>query len=68
MAKLAIIGARIAGCTAVLLLHRQGHEITLFEIRGPHDKVNGAGLLLQPVGQATLQQLGLLPQIERAGA
>jgi len=46
----------------------RGHEVTLFETRGPDDKVNGAGLLLQPAGLAVLKQLNLLAEIIQTGA
>lgn len=54
-----IIGCGFAGAAAALLLHRKGHRITLWEA-APHPSAIGAGILLQPSGQAVLQHLGLL--------
>ena len=57
-----MIGAGTAGASAAILLARAGHTVALFErvaVPGPV----GAGITLQPTGQAVLARLGLLDQI-----
>jgi len=56
--KIAIAGCGIAGSAAASLLAQQGHEVTLFEQAVQCGPV-GAGILIQPVGQWVLQQLGV---------
>jgi len=68
MAKVAIIGAGIAGCATALLLYEQGHEIHVFEARDRLDEVKGAGLLLQPAGLSMLKRLGLYNEVMQNGA
>lgn len=53
-----VIGAGTAGAAAALFLSRQGHKVTVYE-RVPDPKPVGAGILLQPTGQAVLRRLGL---------
>lgn len=72
--KIAVAGGGIAGTTVAWQLSIQGHEVTLFEQAAKCGPV-GAGILLQPSGQAVLQELGLLdaivkcsPQINRLHA
>ena len=60
--KIAIAGGGIAGTAAAALLARQGHTVTLFE-QAVHCGPVGAGIMIQPVGQWVLQQLGLYEQI-----
>jgi 2-polyprenyl-6-methoxyphenol hydroxylase-like FAD-dependent oxidoreductase len=64
--RIAVVGAGTAGASASILLARAGHTVALFErvaVPGPV----GAGITLQPTGQAVLARLGLLHQItERA--
>lgn len=60
--SIAIAGCGPAGLAAALLLHRQGHDITLFE-RFDEPRPIGSGLMLQPSGLAVLDALGLAPQI-----
>ncbi len=63
----AVIGCGIGGQAAALFLSRAGHQVTVFEgFATP--KALGAGLLLQPTGQAILDKLGLLGEILGAGA
>ncbi|HEY0007985.1 MAG TPA: NAD(P)/FAD-dependent oxidoreductase [Tepidisphaeraceae bacterium] len=57
-----VVGGGIAGCASALMLARDGHEVDLFE-RTPRIGPVGAGILLQPSGQAVLQNLGLLESI-----
>ena len=62
MFRIAVVGAGIAGTAAALSLARAGHRVELFE-RAPVLGPVGAGLLLQPSGQAVLRDLGLLPAV-----
>lgn len=55
---IAIAGCGPAGLAAALLLHRDGHRVTLFE-RFDASRPVGSGLLIQPTGFAVLAQLGL---------
>jgi 2-polyprenyl-6-methoxyphenol hydroxylase-like FAD-dependent oxidoreductase len=60
--RIAVVGAGTAGASASILLARAGHTVALFErvaVPGPV----GAGITLQPTGQAVLARLGLLHQI-----
>lgn len=64
--RIAVVGLGFAGAAAALLLDRQGHQVTLFEAT-PEPGPVGAGILLQPSGQAVLARLGLLSTVlERA--
>lgn len=63
---IAIVGYGIAGVAAAIALRREGHEITHFEARNVEP--SGAGLLLQPVGLAALQELGVLEAVLHDGA
>ncbi|MFL6680593.1 MAG: FAD-dependent oxidoreductase [Burkholderiaceae bacterium] len=65
--RIAIVGGGVAGCAAAILLRAQGHEVTLFEAVADPRPV-GAGLLLQPTGQAILRRLGLLDEVLAHGA
>ncbi|MTH65112.1 FAD-dependent oxidoreductase [Paracoccus shanxieyensis] len=56
--KIAIIGAGIGGLAAAALLARDAHDVTLFE-RFPAPRPLGSGLVIQPVGLAVLDHLGL---------
>lgn len=59
---IAIIGAGIAGLTTAILTAGDGHDITLFErFRSPRPV--GSGLVIQPVGLAVLQHIGIENQI-----
>jgi len=62
-----VVGAGTAGTAAALLLARAGHRVTLYE-RVPEPGPVGAGIVLQPTGQAVLQCLGLLPPVLAHGA
>lgn len=55
---IAIAGCGPAGLSAALLLHRDGHRVTLFE-RFETARPIGSGLMIQPTGRAVLRQLGL---------
>lgn len=52
---------------AALLLHRQGHRVTLFE-RFAAPRPLGSGLLIQPTGRAVLRVLGLETALMAMGA
>ena len=64
---IAIAGCGPAGLAAALLLHRQGHTVTLFE-RFDRPQPIGSGLMIQPSGLAVLDALGLAPDIIAHGA
>jgi 2-polyprenyl-6-methoxyphenol hydroxylase-like FAD-dependent oxidoreductase len=55
---IAIAGCGIAGLAAALLLHRQGHAVTVYE-RFEAPQPLGSGLMIQPTGLAVLGALGL---------
>ena len=65
--RVAVVGGGVAGCATAVLLRGQGHDVTLFEAVDDPQPV-GAGLLLQPTGQAVLQRLGLLADVLAHGA
>jgi 2-polyprenyl-6-methoxyphenol hydroxylase-like FAD-dependent oxidoreductase len=65
--SIAIVGCGIAGMAAALFLRRAGHRVELFE-RFETPRPVGSGLLLQPLGLAVLDRLGLGGQIRSAGA
>ncbi|WP_308222983.1 MULTISPECIES: NAD(P)/FAD-dependent oxidoreductase [unclassified Sphingomonas] len=60
-------GCGTAGLAAALLLHRDGHRVTLFE-RFDSPRPLGSGLLIQPTGQAVLRALGLEAELLARGA
>ena len=60
--KIAIAGCGIAGAAAGHLLACQGHAVTIFEQAVQCGPV-GAGILIQPVGQAVLKSLGIYEDI-----
>ncbi len=62
-----VVGAGTAGTAAALLLARAGHEVTLYE-RVADPRPVGAGIVLQPTGQAVLARLGLLEPVLERGA
>lgn len=57
-----IVGCGVGGCTAAILLARQGHAVTLFE-QTPRVGPVGAGVLLQASGQRVLKSIGLLDAV-----
>jgi len=65
--SIAIVGCGIAGMAAALFLARCGHRATLYE-RFQTPRPLGSGLLLQPLGLAVLDRLGLGQRIRAEGA
>ncbi|MGB3798143.1 MAG: NAD(P)/FAD-dependent oxidoreductase [Alteraurantiacibacter sp.] len=64
---IAIVGCGISGLSAALLLHRQGHAVTLYE-RFDAPRAIGSGLMIQPTGLAVLAALGLARACVSKGA
>lgn len=62
-----IIGCGTAGSAAAIFLARAGHRVTVYE-RVPQPGPVGAGIVLQPTGQAVLARLGLLDPVMERGA
>ena len=56
---IAVVGGGIGGLTAAALLSAQGNDVTLFDQFDAPQPI-GSGLVIQPIGQAVLEQLGLL--------
>lgn len=65
--NIAIAGCGPCGLAAALLLHRAGHQVTLFE-RFDTPRPIGSGLMIQPTGMAVLDQLGMLDDVLRRGS
>lgn len=57
--QVSIAGAGIAGLASAALLVRQGHAVTIYD-QFPAPAPVGSGLMLQPVGMAVLDRLGLV--------
>ncbi len=55
--NIAIAGAGIGGLTIAALLADQGHKVSVFD-QFDRPKPVGSGLVIQPVGQAVLDQIG----------
>jgi 2-polyprenyl-6-methoxyphenol hydroxylase-like FAD-dependent oxidoreductase len=62
-----IIGCGTAGAAAALFLARAGHRVTVYE-RVPEPGPVGAGVMLQPTGQAVLARLGLREAVVARGS
>ena len=67
MASICVIGGGTAGSAAALFLARAGHEVRVFE-RVADPKPVGAGIIVQPTGQAVLARLGLLERVAARAA
>ncbi|MEJ7602456.1 MAG: NAD(P)/FAD-dependent oxidoreductase [Kofleriaceae bacterium] len=65
--EIAVVGAGTAGAAVASLLARAGHRVTVLE-RVANPGPVGAGITLQPTGQAALARLGLLDEIAARGA
>ncbi|MEO7221782.1 MAG: NAD(P)/FAD-dependent oxidoreductase [Devosia sp.] len=63
---IAVAGAGPAGLAAALSLHRDGHRVRIFE-RFDTARPIGSGLILQPIGQAVLAELGLWDKLRALG-
>ena len=57
--RIAIIGAGMGGLASASLLADQGHEVTIFD-QFDTPKPVGSGLVIQPVGQRVLAEIGAL--------
>lgn len=57
--NIAIAGGGVAGLASAAYLARAGHRVVVFD-KAPAPRPVGSGLMLQPVGQAVLEELGLL--------
>ena len=64
---IAVAGCGPGGLAAALLLHRDGHRVTMFE-RFAAPQPIGSGLMLQPTGLAVLGKLGLADAALARGA
>lgn len=64
---IAVVGAGPAGLAAALYLHRDGHNVSIFE-RFEKPSPVGSGLILQPTGLSALSDLGLLESILALGS
>jgi 2-polyprenyl-6-methoxyphenol hydroxylase-like FAD-dependent oxidoreductase len=62
-----IIGCGTAGPAAALFLAEQGHDVTIYE-RVEAPRAVGAGIILQPTGQAVLKRLGVFEHVNERGA
>jgi len=62
-----VVGCGTAGPAAALFLARAGHRVTVYERVAEPGPV-GAGILLQPTGQAVLARLGLLDGVRARAA
>lgn len=65
--KIAVAGCGPGGLASALLLHRAGHDVTLYD-QFEKPRPLGSGLLIQPSGQMVLEQLGLLDTIKEVSA
>jgi 2-polyprenyl-6-methoxyphenol hydroxylase-like FAD-dependent oxidoreductase len=56
--RIAVVGAGLGGVSVAVGLHRQGHEVALYE-RGAELREAGTGVVLMPNGVRALDALGL---------
>lgn len=64
---IAVAGAGVAGLAAATLLARAGHRVVVYE-RFETAQPIGSGLMIQPVGLAALDRMGLRADLESRGA
>ena len=67
MIRVGVIGCGTAGAASAILLARIGCDVTVLE-RVSEPRPVGAGILLQPTGQAVLERMGLLAPIRARGS
>ena len=67
MHDVAIVGAGVAGLAAAIALSRIGLKVIIYE-RFREPEAVGSGLLLQPIGLAALERLGVRGAAEACGA
>ena len=60
--RIGIVGCGIGGLASAIYLARQGHAVDLFDKFETASPV-GSGLVIQPVGQDVLKDLGCLEEI-----
>lgn len=65
--RIAISGCGITGTAVAFFLAKAGHDVVLFE-QAPQCQPVGAGILLQPSGQAVLKEMDLLEDVESCSA
>ena len=65
--KIAVVGAGVGGLALACLAARQGHGVCLWE-RFEQPRPVGSGLVIQPVGLAVLDELGLGAAARALGA
>lgn len=65
--SIAIAGCGPAGLAAAILLHQQGHHVTIYDQFDEPGPV-GSGLMIQPSGLAVLDRLGLAEETLERGA
>ena len=65
--NIAIVGAGIGGLALATLAQREGHQVCLWE-RFDQPRPVGSGLVIQPVGLAVLDRLGVGDQARAMGA
>ena len=58
--RVGIIGGSIAGCAAAALLHRAGHDVTVFERSGSALVSRGAGILMHTTAWQDMTERGLI--------
>ncbi|MFJ7269097.1 FAD-dependent monooxygenase [Streptomyces sp. NPDC099050] len=62
--RIAVVGGGIGGLAAALATARAGHHVTVLERSARFGEI-GAGLQLAPNASAALDQLGVLPAVQR---
>src|SRR5881227_866892 len=55
--RVVVVGAGLGGMVAAVGLHRQGHQVTLYE-RGAELREAGTGVVIMPNGLRVLEELG----------
>lgn len=65
VARIAVVGAGIAGLAGAVALQRRGHAVTVFEARA--DTAAGTAITLWPNALAALDELGLGDAVRDAG-